>query len=92
MPEISRFYGMIVKMFFQQREHNPPHVHILYGDYMGSIEIETLKMSEGDLPPKALAMGTGAPSRIADDLEHTKLYKAAAAGIKRSGAAMLYKR
>ncbi len=24
MPEISRFYGMIVKMFFQQREHNPP--------------------------------------------------------------------
>lgn len=56
MPEISRFYGMIVKMYFQQREHNPPHVHVLYGDYMGAIEIETLKMSEGDLPPKALAM------------------------------------
>lgn len=56
MPEISRFYGMIIKMYFQQKEHNPPHIHVLYGDYMGSIEIESLKMSEGDLPPKALSL------------------------------------
>ena len=56
MPERTRFYGMIIKMYFQQREHNPPHVHVLYGSYMGAIEIQSLKMSEGDLPPKALAM------------------------------------
>lgn len=56
MPVLSRFYGMIIKMYFQQREHNPPHVHVLYGEYMGTIEIESLKMAEGDLPPKALSM------------------------------------
>lgn len=56
MPEISRFYGMVIKMYFQQKEHNPPHVHVLYGSYMGAIEIQSLEMSEGDLPSKALAM------------------------------------
>jgi len=56
MPEITRFYGMIIKMYFQQKEHNPPHIHVIYGNYMGAIEIQSLKMSEGDLPPKALSM------------------------------------
>lgn len=31
MPTISKFYGMIVKMYFQQSEHNPPHFHVVYG-------------------------------------------------------------
>ena len=31
MPEISRFYGMIVKMFFRQREHGVAHIHVVYG-------------------------------------------------------------
>lgn len=56
MPEITRFYGMIIKMYFQQREHNPPHFHVIYGDYMGAFEITTLRMMEGDLPEKAQAM------------------------------------
>lgn len=58
MPEISRFYGLIIKMYFQQKEHNPPHVHVIYNDYTGSIEIKSLKVLEGDLPPKALALAT----------------------------------
>lgn len=56
MPEISRFYGMIIKMYFQQKEHNPPHFHVVYGDYIGVFEIETLKMTEGDLPQKAIGL------------------------------------
>lgn len=56
MPVISRFYGMVIKMYFQQAEHNPPHFHVVYGEYMGVIEIETLRMTEGDLPQKALNM------------------------------------
>lgn len=28
MPEISRFFGIIIRMFFD--EHNPPHVHAEY--------------------------------------------------------------
>lgn len=54
MPVIARFYGMVIKMFFAQREHNPPHIHAVYGEYVGAVDIQTLKMLEGDLPPKAL--------------------------------------
>lgn len=53
MPVISRFYGLIIKMYFQQSEHNPPHFHVVYGEYMGVFDIETLTMIEGDLPNKA---------------------------------------
>lgn len=56
MPVISRFYGMLVKMYFQQKEHNPPHFHVLYGEYVGVFEIKTLHMLEGDLPAKAQAL------------------------------------
>lgn len=56
MPVIARFYGLIIKIYFQQREHNPPHFHVLYGDYMGAFDIRTLEMIEGDLPRKAQSM------------------------------------
>ena len=58
MPEISRFYGIVVKMFFIQNEHNPPHLHAIYGDYIGTINIKTLEIIEGDLPYKAVALLT----------------------------------
>ena len=54
MPVISRFYGMIIKMFFLASEHNPPHIHVVYGEYIGVIDIRTLQMLQGDLPNKAL--------------------------------------
>ena len=56
MPVISRFYGLIVKMYFKSSEHNPPHVHVIYGEYMGVIDIKNNEIIEGDLPAKALAM------------------------------------
>lgn len=56
MPLISSFYGMYIKMYFQLSEHNPPHFHVIYGEYTGEIEIKSLKMLEGDLPPKALEL------------------------------------
>jgi hypothetical protein len=31
MPEISKFYGIIVSLYW--RDHNPPHIHFTYGDY-----------------------------------------------------------
>ena len=54
MPVISRFYGMIVKMFFLASEHNPPHIHVVYGEYVGLIDIRNSEMLQGDLPSKAL--------------------------------------
>lgn len=56
MPVLSRFYGVIIKMYFQQREHNPPHIHAFYGEYMGAIDIQTLALMEGDLPARALKL------------------------------------
>ena len=56
MPVIARFYGLVSKMYFQQSEHNPPHFHVVYGEYVGAIDINTLEMIEGDLPVKALSL------------------------------------
>ena len=56
MPVISRFYGIIIRMYFQQAEHNPPHIHASYGDDTAEIVIRNGAILEGGLPPKALAM------------------------------------
>ena len=56
MPILSRFYGIVIRMYFQQAEHNPPHVHAVYCDDMAEIVIHTGEVLEGHLPPKALAM------------------------------------
>ena len=56
MPVISNFYGISIKMYFQQSEHNPPHIHAIYGEYIGAIDIRTNKLIEGDLPNKALKL------------------------------------
>ena len=52
MPVISRFYGIVIKMYLRQKEHNPPHLHALYGDYVGLFSLEEGEMYEGDIPVK----------------------------------------
>ncbi len=54
MPEITRFYGIIIKMFFA--DHSPPHFHAIYGEYNALISIESLEVIEGDLPGRAEKM------------------------------------
>lgn len=53
MPEVSRFYGIIIKMFFKPREHEPAHIHAIYGEYVGLFDIHTFEMFEGDMPQRA---------------------------------------
>lgn len=55
MLEVTRFYGIVIKIFFL-REHNPPHFHAVYGEHNGIFEIETLKMLEGDLSKKTQSL------------------------------------
>lgn len=55
MPEITRFYGIVIKIFLT-REHNPPHFHAIYGEHNAEISIATGEMLEGDLPSKAQAL------------------------------------
>ena len=56
MPIIARFYGLVIKMFLALAEHNPPHIHAVYGDDEVLINIKTGEILEGYLPPRALAM------------------------------------
>ncbi|MFI3219444.1 MAG: DUF4160 domain-containing protein [Methylococcales bacterium] len=54
MPVVTRFYGVIIKLFFG--DHSPPHFHVVYGEYNALFSIETLEMIEGDLPNRARKM------------------------------------
>lgn len=54
MPEICRFLGLVVLMYFD--EHNPPHFHVRYHAYEASITIKELSILAGDLPPRILGL------------------------------------
>lgn len=54
MPIIARFFGILVKMFFN--EHNPPHFHAEYEGREAQIDIRTGHVLEGALPPRALKL------------------------------------
>ena len=54
MPEISRFFGIIIKMYFG--DHNPPHFHAEYQDFTAEYDIQTLTVIRGSLPTRAHAM------------------------------------
>jgi hypothetical protein len=54
MPEISRFYGIAIKMFYN--DHAPPHFHAEYGGNVMIVAIETLGVIAGRLPPRATGM------------------------------------
>lgn len=54
MPEISRFFGIVVAMFYN--EHQPPHFHIRYGDKKATVAIETLEVLEGSVPTRVLGL------------------------------------
>ena len=54
MPEVSRFYGIVIRMYY--REHNPPHFHAIYGASEAQVAINTLGILNGKLPPKAYSL------------------------------------
>ena len=52
MPEISRFFGIVIRI--HTGDHNPPHFHAQYGETEGVIRIRDLKIVAGRLSPRAL--------------------------------------
>lgn len=56
MPEICRFYGIIIKMFFD--DHLPAHFHADYGGQEVLVAIDTLAVIAGGLPPRAMGLVT----------------------------------
>ena len=54
MPELCRFYGIIIRMY--SREHAPPHFHAVYGGDEALVDIDNPTIVRGRLPPRATAM------------------------------------
>ena len=51
MPIISAFYGILIRMFFN--DHAPPHFHVQYGEFKATVDIQSLSVSTGQLPRRA---------------------------------------
>jgi hypothetical protein len=54
MPTISTFYGIMIRMYWN--DHAPPHFHAVYGEDEAKLDIRTLEVIEGWLPNRALAL------------------------------------
>ena len=54
MPEMSRFYGIIIRMYFS--DHNPPHFHAEYQGKQAEYNIKTLEVIAGKIPKRANAL------------------------------------
>ena len=54
LPTISRFYGVVIRMF--HNDHAPPHFHAEYAEAVAAISIERLEVIAGMLPPRALLL------------------------------------
>ena len=52
MPELSRFYGIVIRMFFETGKHNAPHFHATYQKFGASFSIEEKNIIAGELPAK----------------------------------------
>ena len=54
MPTISAFYGILIRMFYN--DHGPAHFHALYAEFQATVDIENLAVIEGHLPRRALEL------------------------------------
>lgn len=54
MPTISRFYGILIQMYFA--DHAPAHFHALYAEFEALIAIQTFEVIRGELPGRAMAL------------------------------------
>jgi len=54
MPIISQFFGILIRMYYD--DHNPPHFHVIYGEYEAQINIHTLEIIKGNLPKRVLSL------------------------------------
>jgi len=54
MPEISRFFGIVIRMYFD--DHNPPHFHAFYGQSEAQVGIDPIAILNGTLTSRAASM------------------------------------
>ncbi|MCG8409329.1 MAG: DUF4160 domain-containing protein [Phycisphaerales bacterium] len=68
MPEISRFLGIVVAIYYN--DHEPPHFHIRYGSQKARFAIDGLNMIDGDISPRIRGLVVEGASLHQDELRH----------------------
>ena len=75
VPTISRFYGIVIRMYFQ--DHAPPHFHAVYGDDEAVVAIGDRTVLRGGLPERALRLvrewATMHEDELLDNWERTQI-------------------
>jgi hypothetical protein len=56
MPTISMFFGIIIRMYYGPKEHNPPHIHAYYQDSTVTVRISDCEVMQGKIPSKQLRL------------------------------------
>jgi len=83
MPEIVRFYGIIIKLFFS--DHPPPHFHAIYGEYNRLFSIENLDNDRRGFTPSrqknGRRIGTTVSTRIVRNVEYPTISSITTLGI-----------
>ncbi|MCL4705366.1 DUF4160 domain-containing protein [bacterium] len=54
MPEISRFFGIVIRMYYD--DHGIPHFHASYGDHEAKVGINPIQVIESEIPKRALSL------------------------------------
>ncbi len=52
MPTICMFFGIIIRMYCGKAEHNPPHFHVYYNEFKGTVDIKKCEFMESNLPKR----------------------------------------
>ncbi|MGH2860860.1 MAG: DUF4160 domain-containing protein [Solirubrobacteraceae bacterium] len=68
MPRLSVFYGIVIYMY--RPDHPPPHFHAQYGEHIAQIQLGSLEILHGQLPPRALRLVREWAGLHAAELEH----------------------
>jgi hypothetical protein len=56
MPTLAMFFGIIVRMYYAPKEHNPPHIHVSYQDFKCVIDILSCETLDGEIPHRQLRL------------------------------------
>ena len=56
MPTLSMFFGIIIRMYYAPKEHNPPHIHVFYQNLKAVMDIQSYEILEGQIPPRQLRL------------------------------------
>lgn len=67
MPEICRFFGLIIAIYYN--DHQPPHFHVRYGEQQAIIGIDNLVLLRGKLSPRTLGLVVEWASLHQDELK-----------------------